>query len=354
MTTPAVSVAMVVCNVDRFLAESIESILSQTFPNFELIIVDFGSTDNSRLIASTYAAADSRVKLHDVTVDSLAEARNAACFLANAQFIAIMDADDIADASRLALQVDFMTRHPEVGFLGGATEWIDSKGRSLRIDHLPTEDHEIRAALTECCPFCQASILMRKEAFCLVRGYREVFSQAEDYDLWLRLVEHYRCANLTEVVLKYRIHPYQLTTRRRTEQTLCVLAARVSARARSNGGPDPLNVVDEITSELLIEWGVSRTRQQRAFANDYRHWIGNMSMAGEYSTALKAAREFLQSDLENIEGWQIADLHLIVGGLLWRERQFADSMLSILRALMARPLVAGRPLKSLLRTLRRV
>src|SRR5271169_6728077 len=98
---------MVVCNVDRFLAESIESILGQTFREFEFIIVDFGSTDNSKSIISSYATRDSRIKLRVVPHCGLAEARNAGCFLAQGQYIAIMDADDVSLPNRLLWEVEF-------------------------------------------------------------------------------------------------------------------------------------------------------------------------------------------------------------------------------------------------------
>src|SRR6266849_7989485 len=101
MTRPLVSVAMVVCNVDRFLAEAIESILNQTFGDFEFIILDFGSTDRSKSIISEYASKDRRIKFQTIPRCGLAEARNAGCSLAQGRYIAIMDADDIAVTDRL-------------------------------------------------------------------------------------------------------------------------------------------------------------------------------------------------------------------------------------------------------------
>ena len=95
MTEPVVSVVLVVCNVERFLGEAIESILRQTFREFEFIIVDFGSTDKSKEIVSSYAAKDVRVRLHEIPLCGLAEARNAGCFLARGKYIAIVDADDV-------------------------------------------------------------------------------------------------------------------------------------------------------------------------------------------------------------------------------------------------------------------
>src|SRR5215831_10328673 len=120
MDKPLLSVVLVVCNVDRFLAEAIESILGQTFRNFEFIIVDFGSTDKSIAIISDYAAKDSRIKFHTIPRCGLAEARNAGCSFAEGRYIAIMDADDVSVHERLAWQVDFMQKHEDVSVIGGA------------------------------------------------------------------------------------------------------------------------------------------------------------------------------------------------------------------------------------------
>lgn len=349
-----VSIVMAVCNVDRFLVEAIDSVLHQTFTEFEFIIVDFGSTDKTRAIISEYAAKDNRIKFSIIRHCWLAEARNASCYLAQGRYVAIMDADDVSVPERLRWQVEFMEEHPEVSVLGGAVEWIDAAGRALVIRSNPIRDREIRVALLERCPFWQPSVIMRREVFVQVGGYRPSFAQAEDYDLWLRMAEQSEVANLRDVVLKYRIHPYQISMRKRREQTLGILAAQLSARIRKNGGSDPLNEVKEITPEVLAALGVSRSRQRSAYTSEYLQWIRHMCMAGEYSTALKAAHEILQSDLQDIEKWQVANLHLTVSGLLWRERRFLSSMLSAGRAVVTRPLVLGRPFRLLLRRLRNV
>src|ERR1700688_2996712 len=96
MNKPLVSVVMVVCNVERFLAEAIESILAQTFRDFEFVIVDYGSTDRSKIIISSFAAKDKRIKLHEIPNCSLPEARNAGSFLAQGKYIAVIDADNIS------------------------------------------------------------------------------------------------------------------------------------------------------------------------------------------------------------------------------------------------------------------
>ena len=351
MSKPLVSVAMAVCNVDHFLAESVEGVLGQTFRDFEFIIVDFGSTDNSKSIVSRYAASESRIKFGEIPHCSLAEARNAACSLAQGKYIALMDADDVSVPDRLGWQVDFMEKHPEVGALGGAVEWIDTGGKALITRTNPVGNREIQSALLERSPLWQPSVLMRRDAFVGVGGYRSPFAPAEDYDLWLRMAEHFQLGNLRQVVLKYRIHPYQLSMRKRTQQTLGMLGAQVSASSRRSGFPDPLTRVKEITPEVLATLGVTRARQQSVLVSHHRQWIRHMCMAGEYSVALKAALEVLQSDLECVERWQIADLHLTVAQLYWRQKKFLKSLLAVAHAVLTRPVVAGRPLKPLLRHL---
>jgi hypothetical protein len=351
MNSPLVSVVMVTCNVDRFLVEAIESILGQTFVDFEFIILDFGSTDESKVIASNYAASDSRIRLNEIPHCGLAEARNAACSLARGRYIAIMDADDISVANRLMWEVDFLEKHPEIGLLGGATEWIDKTGRSASTNYFPTSHDEIASDLAVRCAFCQPTVLIRREAFKLVGGYRAAFIQTEDYDLWLRIAERFRCANLRQVVLKYRIHPHQVSLRKQREQTLCKLAAQASAVCRRKGLRDPFDTIREITPSVLVELGVSEVKQQANLASDCRNWIRSITAAGEYSAALNAAIDFLRSDLKFIEKWQIADLYLTIAQLYWRKGEFRKGGLAAGRAVITRPLVMGRALRPLLRGL---
>jgi Glycosyl transferase family 2 len=352
MSNPLVSVVMVVCNVERFLAEAIESILGQTFLDFEFVIVDFGSTDNSKGIVSRYMAGDSRVKHYSIPSCGLAEARNASCRLARGQYLAIMDADDVAVSDRLARQVAFMETHAEVSVLGGAVEWIDTTGKALIKWVNPLGDEDIQRALLERCPLWQPTVLMRREAFMLIGGYRAAFAPAEDYDLWLRMAERFHMANLDEVLLRYRIHPYQVSMRKRRQQTLGVLGARVSSSARRSGRSDPLESVNEITPTVLAALGVSRATMQNELARERGKWIRNMCMAGEYSVTLEAALEALRSDLEYVERRHISDLHVIVAWLYWKQKRFLAGCGAVGRAVATRPVVVGRPMKCLLRRFR--
>jgi len=316
---------MVVCNVDRYLAEAIESILDQTFRDFEFIIVDFGSTDRSKEIVASYVAKDSRVKFREISHCGLTEARNAACVLAQGKYIAVMDADDVSLPERLMWQVEFMEKHPEVGVVGGDVDLIDAFGKSLTSTvrsfgvslERPIEDRDLQSELLIRCPFWEA-VLMRRDAFIQVGGYRTILPQAEDYDLWMRFSEHFELANLKSVVFKYRIHPHQVSVRRRAQQTLCALAARASAEARRNGKPDPLDAVSEITPKLLAEWGISEAKQRAAVAVDCQGWIGLMCAVGEWSSALDATIELLKS----------SD---------WKDYRYLMSIVALVRTLMIEP-----------------
>ncbi len=350
MKNPVISVVMVACNVERFLAEAIESVLRQTFIDFEFIIVDFGSTDNSKSTISSYAAKDSRLKFHEIPHCGLAEARNASCSLAQGEYIAVMDADDISLPNRLLAEVDFMEQHPEVGVVGGATEWIDATGKGWGIHDCPTEDREIKSAFADHHPFFHPTLLIRRQAFELVGGYRSAFAPAEDYDLTMRISEHYGCANLKQVVLQYRIHAYQLSQQKRRQQTMGKLGAQAAASARKGGNPDPLNAIAEITPAVLGRLGVPYATQQREVALDRYQWIRNMCTVGKHSWALDAALEMLKSDLEHVEGWLIGDLRLLVARLYWKQGKFAASCTTVAYAFMTRPVMLGRPVKSLLRS----
>ena len=346
---------MVVCNVERFLAEAIESILRQSFSDFEFIIVDYGSTDGSKTIVSSLAAKDKRIKLHEIPNCSLPEARNAGCSLAHGKYIAILDADNISLPERLKWEVEFMEKHPEVGLVGGMMEAIDASGAALPDSALPygavprpLDNRGIQSALPSRCVIWHNSVLMQSNAFALVGGYRAICRQAEDYDLWLRIAERFEMANLKQAVFKYRYHPYQLSVRKRTQQTLCYLAVMTSAACRRNGQPDPLDFASEITPALLAGMGVSYTTQQYALFNNYQRQIHCMCALGEWSSAMNLAIEMLRvSDKKYAERRLMANMRLVVAKVYWKNNRFLRSIFTAGHALITRPMLAGRPLKRL-------
>lgn len=335
--TPAVSVVMVVRNMERFLVESIESVLAQTFRDFEFVIVDFGSTDNSKEIISRYSSADDRIRFKEIPECPLVVARNAACSLAKGRYLAVQDADDISLPDRLEAEVQYLEAHPDFGLVGGLPQWIDLRGNSICKPDFPTGEREIREALLQHCPFSHTSLLIRKDTFDEVGGYRPVMTQSHDYDLILRISEQHRCANLPQVLVKYRIHPFQVTLTKRENQTYCRLAAQTSAASRRAGLQDPLHSVPQITTETLAQMGVTERVQQSHLISDYHGYINSILASGQRMAALKVTQEALQIKWDGQDRQQVAEFHFIAARLYWGERKLLHFLGAAVRTIYLQP-----------------
>jgi hypothetical protein len=189
-----------------------------------------------------------------------------------------MDADDVAMPDRLVEQIEFMERHPEVGLLGGGVELISAAGRVVKNLRLPLEDAEIKDLMLRYNPTYHSAVMMRIEAAIGAGGYRKALLDADDYDLWLRIGERSRLANLGKTIVQYRIHSGQVSIRNLEHQTQCVLAARKAAALRKRGMPDPLSGVDEITPRLLETLGVTAAETPEALLGAYGYWTGILGL----------------------------------------------------------------------------
>jgi glycosyltransferase involved in cell wall biosynthesis len=207
MTT--VSVLTPAYNAGRYIDETIRSVRSQTFGDFEFIIVDDGSTDETAAVIRRHAAEDPRIRTVSRPNRGLVPTRNEALSLARGEFLAIVDADDVSMPERLALQVAYLREHPECVAVGGRALLVDPEGEPLILYKFAGTSHEeIDAMLMagEGNGVCHPSSMLRREAVLAVGGYREGFQLSEDHDLFLRLAERGRLANLPDVVVKYRQH----------------------------------------------------------------------------------------------------------------------------------------------------
>jgi len=209
--TPPISVVMAVYNAELFLREAIDSILSQSFRDFEFIIVNDGSTDGSARIIADYR--DPRIIVLDNGKNrGLIDSLNAGLERARGKYIARMDADDIALKERFQKQFDYMETHPEMGICGTAIRPFRENEKGGRKMTFPTDDERIRAFAFFQSPFCHPSVIMRKEV--LDRHhlkYPQAFKHAEDYGLWIELLKYTRGANLDTVLLLYRRHEQSVT-----------------------------------------------------------------------------------------------------------------------------------------------
>lgn len=248
---PLVTVIMPVYNAEKYLCEAIESILSQTFSDFEFLILNDGSTDKSADIIRSYN--DSRIIIHNSDVNrGLIFQLNKGLDLSRGKYIARMDDDDISLPDRFDKQIAYLDIHPEVAVLGGAMQNMTEAGLDGCFCRASLESAEIarKGALAH------PTVMIRSDAIKAVRGYRNAFIAAEDYDLWLRLGERYTLANLEDVLVQYRIHYNQMSVTFSCQQALSALGARFAAESRRRTGNDPSEKISLITVESLKEMGV--------------------------------------------------------------------------------------------------
>lgn len=209
-----VSVLMPVYNGLPHLRQAVESVLAQTFRDFEFVIVDDGSTDGSSVVLQRYADRDDRIVLVRTKRQGVAGALNEGLRHVRGQLIARMDADDVCMPERLALQVGFMARNPGIVAVGTAFEVMDHRGRRLTALYPPRDHGAIdRKLLQGHCPISHPSAMIRRETLQRVGGYRERFAVAQDLDLWLRVAEVGRLANIERPLIAYRLSNDALSLR---------------------------------------------------------------------------------------------------------------------------------------------
>jgi hypothetical protein len=259
-----------------------------------------------------------------------------------------MDADDVAMPCRLAEQIDFMERHPEVGLLGGAAELISATGRVIKTVRPPLEDAAIKSLMLRYNPMFHPTVVMRTDVALAAGGYRKAFLDADDYDLWLRMSERSRLANLDKLLLQYRIHSEQVSIRNLEHQTRCVLAARAAAMLRKRGMPDPLTGVEEITPQLLEKLGVKAAETQEALLGAYDYWTEILELI-DAEEALRVIDGMLQlPEAENFPRSALANAWLKAAGIHYRQGRVGKALSAAGHAILVRPIVAGRPVKRII------
>jgi hypothetical protein len=209
--SPRVSVVMAVFNGERYLRESIDSILQQSFTDFEFIIIDDGSTDNTAAILE--ACSDERVRvLRNPQNTGLAESLIRGIAAAVGEFVARQDADDISERDRLAMQVAFLDEHPEVALLGSAHTEIDAEGRVLAHVDANCNHVTILWAMLFYCPFAHTAVTFRRRPVLQNVGeYDPTYRYSMDYEYWTRISARFRVANLPEPLVRLRMHDASMT-----------------------------------------------------------------------------------------------------------------------------------------------
>lgn len=208
---PLVSVVIPAYNAENFLPESIESILGQTFADFELLILDDCSEDQTLKIAQDYSSVDSRIKVvsNDTNI-GIGANRMLGVSLATGKFIAWLDADDIALPNRLASQIDFLENNLDVGVVGGAIQLFDQKGLG-EIRRYHQDDAKLRKLIFRQNPVASPASTFRAEVFRVVGNYKNI-RVCEDLEMLLRVGEKFKFGNVSEVVVLYRQQIESLTS----------------------------------------------------------------------------------------------------------------------------------------------
>lgn len=317
-------------NAERFIGAAIESVLGQSFQDFEFIILNDGSTDGTAAILDEYRRRDSRIRVIERENRGLVASLNELITEAEAPTLARMDADDVALPERFARQMAFLGAHPEFGVVGACACRIDERGEhGARIDCPDTHDGFIEA-VEHGRLLVHSSVMYRKAVVLEAGGYHPAFRHCEDMDLWLRLSFRTKICSLPEVLMLYRTSEGQVSSTHAVEQHVNAAMAIHAWRLRTRGALDPtskiaalpkLERVDEFFGEIGLEKrflayivprllhsrpglsgdGISLIERHIAYGNDrtglWRAVARLMLVFGEWKTGLRLAAALMARPL---------------------------------------------------------
>jgi glycosyltransferase involved in cell wall biosynthesis len=298
---PRVTVFVPVYNGEPFLAETIQSVLTQTFPDFELLVVDDCSTDRSASLVRQFA--DPRIRLvHNDRNRGRSYTRNRGLMLARGEYVAVLDADDVCEPLRLEETVAYLDAHPKVAAVGSAATIVDSAGRALFVLRPPAASDAVRARLFTVNCFIHSSVSFRRKLVLAAGGYDEQLQQAEDYELFMRLSAKHQLANLDIALVRYRVHDSQVSQRELKEQR------RLADRARVAAFEDQLRrglISDDIRAPDL-SWLGRLTGREGTIGADYLYWASIKRATGQPSAAaILAARAVISAPFSG-RAWRTA------------------------------------------------
>ncbi|MCQ8847217.1 glycosyltransferase [Alteromonas stellipolaris] len=216
---PLISVVMPVYNAQNYILDALKSICDQTYQNLEIIVIDDGSTDSSKELIQSIADIDNRLKLISRENKGLISSLNEGIEVSKGQYIARMDADDLSHPERLSRQIDYLEKHPEVGVIFSGIEYIDEYGKIIR-KKISSKTRAIEPVeLLFGCPVCHPTAMfnMNKVTKIEIR-YDHNFKNAEDFELWTRIISAHSISIMNEVLFQYRIHSGSITSQNSDSQ----------------------------------------------------------------------------------------------------------------------------------------
>jgi glycosyltransferase involved in cell wall biosynthesis len=298
---PAVSILMAVFNGARYVEETVRSLQGQTLADWELLVVDDGSEDQTPRLLARLAAEEPRLSVTSQSNRGLTPSLNRALVAATGTYVARIDVGDIARPDRLAVQKEFLDRHGDHVAVGSHLLWITPEGWPVAVYRCPLSHEEIDGGHVTGYPgqMAHACVTMRREALMSVGGYDEEFVVAQDYDLLLRLAEVGRLANVDDVLTKYRVDPEGVSSRRRDEQVRWAGEALRRARKR-RGLPDraqPPLWTAKGPRDVLSKW--VREAIESGYYSTARRYAWRLLLSGPTPPSL---RLFLRAVFEEARG----------------------------------------------------
>lgn len=246
---PKVSVLMPAYNAGKYIAESIGGILKQTFQDFELIIIDDCSSDNTWNIMQEYAKKDNRIIIFKNEKNlGIAGNRNRGVSLAKGEYVMWQDADDISVPERIGWQADYLDKNPEVGIVGGFLELFNDNG-IIGVRKYFERDGDLRKIIFRYSPVAQPAAMIRRKCLDEVGEYDLKYPPAEDLDMSFRIGKNYKFANIQGIVLKYREHPNSATFTRLKKIEKDTLEIR---KKYANGYGCKMTILDKVYNFLQL------------------------------------------------------------------------------------------------------
>jgi hypothetical protein len=261
MNAPAISVIMSVYNGERYIHQAIDSILQQTFSDYEFIIINDGSTDRSEASIRDYS--DPRIRLVTQPENTgLTRALNHALALAAGRCIARQDVDDVSLPERLDKQFAFLESHPDTVLVGTHAKAIDANNRAqATLQQFPTQDLALKWALLFNNQFIHSSVMFRTDAVRdRLKGYDENYPRAQDFELWSRIAHRYPVANLRERLVLNRRHAASLVGRDHSQNE--ALALQIVQTNRSGFLEQPEVPVEDAFKAQQIALGPTPGRPE--------------------------------------------------------------------------------------------
>lgn len=229
-----VSIIIPAYNAEAYIETSLKSIINQTFKNFEIIVIENGSTDKSLKKIIKLSKIDKRIKVFSIKKKSLSTALNYGIKKSKGEFIARMDADDISHPTRLSDQVNYLNKNKHISILGTNINLIDKDGKFIKKIEYPSSFKKVSEKLEIDSYIAHPTVMMRKNVFNKIGFYRYQLCPAEDYDLWLRALHFFKIENLKKTLLDYRQHNKKMGSTMKLQTFVGASYARELYKIRKN------------------------------------------------------------------------------------------------------------------------